>query len=111
MDWNKDSLERLDLVLQEAWERLRLEKRTDRGNLSHLWNLKLTGVGAEVVRHRQLKSGAYNPGLMVSEFVRLMNERNDLVSDSVCVMNPDRAGQFVLMKRDVASKIMMLGLP
>lgn len=111
MDWNKDSLERLSLALQESWERLRREKKTDRGNLSLIWNTKLRGLGAEVVRHRHIKSGVYSPNLMVAELIRFINERNDLVSDSVCVGNPDRPDQFVVMKRDVASKILMLGMP
>lgn len=111
MDWNKDSLERLSVSLQESWDRLRREKRTDRANLSRIWNLKLAAVGAEVVRHRHLKSGACNPSLMISEFIKLINERNELVSDSVCVGNPDRPSQWIVMKRDVAGKILLLGLP
>lgn len=110
MDWNKDSLDRLSLVLQESWEKLRREKRTDRANLSHHWNLKLRGLDAEVVRHKS-SLGGYNPTLMVLEFIKIVNERNELVSDSVCVVNPDRPDQFLLIKRDVASKILMLGLP
>lgn len=111
MDWNKESVDRLSLILRESWENLRREKKTDRGNLSRIWNLKLRGIGAEVVRHRHLKSGAYNPNMMVAEFVTLVNVRNDLVSDSVCVCNPDRPYQFVLVKRDIAGKILMLGMP
>ena len=111
MDWNKESLERLSLALQESLDRLRSEKRTDRGNLSRIWNLKLQGLDAEIVRHRHLSGEAYNPNLMVSELIRTINERNDLVSDSVCVENPDRPNQWILMKRDVASKILMLGMP
>lgn len=111
MDWNNESLDRLSLVLAESWEKLRRDKRTDRGNLSRIWNLKLKALGAEVVRHRQFNNGVYNPALMVAELIEIINARNDLVSDSVCVGNPDRSDQFVLMKRDIASKILMLGMP
>jgi hypothetical protein len=111
MEWTDVSLLRLSKLLEDAWKKLWEEKNTDRQNMSHIWNAKLKSVGAEVVRHKYIRNGAYNPTLMLAEFVKLINGRNDLVTDSVCLNNPDRPGQFIVMKRDVAWKVMMLGLP
>ena len=68
--------------------------------MTHLKELGITGVRPKGKRP-----------LFVNDIVNLINFRNDEVSGSVCVRNPDRTSQFLLVPRDVAEKILVLGMP
>lgn len=107
MDWNKEKLKGLHRIMAEAFINMQGSRKTDRKNMSELWNRRLELVGAKVVRHRHVKQG-YVSSLMVSRLVEIINSGP---LDSLCVPNPDRSGQYILVPRDMAEKILVMGLP
>jgi hypothetical protein len=106
MEWNRENLRLLEKAFLARWFRLKGENRTDRKNLSEIWNRKLRLLGISVLRP---KGKAESVG--VNDFVELLNFRNEQTADILCVSNPDRLGQFLIVPRDMASKILMLGMP
>ena len=115
MEWTKDNLSRLDTQFILRYNSFRLERRTDPRNLSELWNRHLEGLGITVVRPSptmQRRGKKPDPRLQtLSLLVRIINEDNRRVSDSVCVNNPDRPGQVLLVPRELAEKVIFIGFP
>ena len=105
MEWNKEDIAILERAVGERFSRFVAERRTDRKNLSELWNLHIKQVGITLFRHPKDKV------LTTHDVIGLINFRNPEVCDSLCIKNPDRVGQYLLLSREIASKILMLGMP
>lgn len=107
---DKSSIQALENLLSERWTKLKNERRTDRKNLSELWNLYLKGMDIAFVR---VKANTKIGGqlFVLNELIKIINFRNDEVAGRLIVPNPDRSGQYLLIPLDVAEKILVLGMP
>jgi hypothetical protein len=106
MNWNtKEEVDLLERAVAARHAKFYSELRTDRKNLSEIWNRHIKEIGISLIRHSRDKV------LTIHDIIGLINFRNPDVSDALCIRNPDRTGQFLLVPRDIASKIMMLGMP
>lgn len=109
MDWNKESVLRLEQMLIERWIRFKNEHKTDRKNLSELWNLHIKTISITCLRSKKKGKEDKNPNH--NDLIEAINFRNREVADALCVRNPDRLGQYLFVPRETASKIIALGMP
>lgn len=110
MEWNKKSVESLeDLFLKKYFE-MKEGSRTDRRNFSARWNKYLKGYEAEILHNFRLKGDRNGVSFTLGNLLDLVNYRNDVVSDALVIRNPDRIGQYILVPRGMAAKIMVLGM-
>lgn len=115
MDWDRNSIIRLSSALSERWSRFSSEKKTDRRNLSELWCKHLLSLGIVVVRPapnaKRKLTVKYDAQPLLSRLVDIINNQNAQVADALCVPNPDRPAQLVLVPRELAVKILAIGMP
>jgi len=109
MEWTVQELQVLQDAVFKRYREFRVEKSTDPKNLSELWNRHVIQVGITGIRPKG-KSPRHKL-LAASDIIEVINFRNSEVSDALCIMNPDRPGQFLLVPREKASVIVMLGMP
>jgi hypothetical protein len=112
MEWDKDTIVKLEEAVRDGCISLRRERPTDRKNFSAIWNRKLSDLGITLVIPRKRNKGRETYAhLVLSRVLEIINMENEKVSGSMIVANPDRPGQHLLVPRDIASKILMLGMP
>lgn len=116
MEWNEATVRNLESLLSERWQSMKDEKKTDRKNLSCHWNRHLKQYDIRVLRFGEGKSNdARSSYLSASQrlisIINLINFKNEEVAERLCISNPDRPGQFLLVPRDIAAKILVLGMP
>jgi len=109
MEWTRQEITLLEEAVFKRYEEFRKEKRTDRKNLSELWNRHIQQIGVTGVRPK--KKSKLSDQITVVDIIDVINFRNSEVSDALCIRNPDRVGQHLLLSRDIAGKILMLGMP
>lgn len=112
MEWDNKSVRALSEALSSAYLEIRKTTRTDRANLSAIWNRKLTQMGVTILRPSRptKKNSEGSLAIMFQELMNSINYRNHLVSEALLVSNPDRPHQYLLVPRDTASKILVLGV-
>jgi hypothetical protein len=110
MEWTKERLKTLSRALSLRYVAFREEKGTDRRNLSAIWNRHLENLGIRVVRPAAWPK-LPEKNLTLMELVRIINEENDRVAGSLCVPNPDRPGQLMLVPVELAEKVLFVGMP
>lgn len=108
MEWTRQTIELLEEAVSKRYQEFLKDRRTDRKNLSELWNRHILQIGVTGVRPKKKAKFA---AMTAHDIVDVINFRNSEVSDALCIRNPDRPEQFLLVSRDVASKIVMLGMP
>lgn len=111
MDWNSETIARLGEAVAARWVRFCTERNTDRRNLSELWTNHLLLLDIVVVRPPARKKRTAHSELILSRLVEIINNSNKRVSDALCIHNPDRPGQFLLVPRELAAKILAIGMP
>jgi hypothetical protein len=115
MEWDKEAIQKLDMLFTERWQSMRDEKRTDRKNLSCHWNRYLKQYEVRVLRFGERKPNEpRSPYLSASQrlqgFISLINFKNDEVANGLVIDNPDRPGQHILISRDMAERILVFGM-
>lgn len=107
MEWTGQELQRLQDKVSKRYDEFRKENwNTDRKNLSELWNRHIKQVGITGIRPPpNQKSVGFK------EILDVINFRNEEVSDALCILNPDRVQQFLLVPRETAEKILVVGMP
>lgn len=110
MRWNSKAVESLQKVVVNRYFEMRAENKTDRRNFSAIWNRYLKKYGAEVLHNFKNKGDQNSVTFTLGNLMDLINYRNEVVSDSVMIRNPDRMGQYILIPREMAAKIMVLGM-
>lgn len=113
MEWNLQSIHVLEVAIKDRWALMVKELKTDRKNMSEIWNRHLASFGITLLRPKTaaLPSNMSRITWQVQALKDAINFRNDDVSDALCVSNPDRPGQFMFVPRDMAEKIIFLGMP
>ncbi len=105
MEWSRESIVQLEMIIGMK------EKNTDRRNFSVIWNKYLTIYGATVLGiHRKDVKHTVPSVALFNNLLNLINYNNEMVADSVIIDNPDRLGQYILLKREMAEKILLLGM-
>lgn len=110
MEWNKKSVESLEELFSEKYLEMKRESKTDRRNFSALWNKYLKGYEAEVLHNFRGKGDKTHMSFTLGNLLDLVNYRNEVVSDALVIRNPDRMGQYILVPRGMAARIMVLGM-
>jgi hypothetical protein len=115
MDWDKESVERLEVLFMEKWTSMKNDLKTDRKNLSCHWNRYLKQYEVRVLRFGERKPNEpRSPYLSASQrfqgIIDLINFKNDEVANGLVIDNPDRVGQHMLIQREVAERILVLGM-
>lgn len=108
MEWTRQDIKILEEAVLKRYDQFRKENKTDRKNLSELWNRHILQIGVTGIRPKKKVKFV---SMTAHDIVDVINFRNSEVSDALCISNPDRPEQFLLLSRDVASKIVMLGMP
>lgn len=119
MNWNSDTVEKLNLVFHDKYKGMFSGGIHDRKNRSAIWNKYLDKYGCVVVRHdvpmstrgrKPVTNVLLNKDILIHNFVLLINMKNDLVSNGVVVKNPDRMGQWIVVSRDMGERILAFGM-
>lgn len=110
MEWDQKAIENLSSLFQQKYAEMKGAKKTDRRNFSAVWNKYLQGYGATVVFNFSNKDGKCHAIYTLQRILNLINRDNSKVSDALVISNPDRAGQFILVPREMASRIIVLGM-
>ena len=111
MEWSRESIGQLETIIGMKHREMREEKNTDRRNFSVIWNKYLTIYGATVlgIQRKDVKHNVPSVALF-NNLLNLINYNNEMVADCVIIDNPDRLGQYILLKREMAEKILLLGM-
>lgn len=110
MEWDRKAVLMFYEKIRERHGEMKKERRTDRRNFSTIWNHYLSGYGITLL---QAPSKSKFRSDMPSLFLRMMevvNYENERVRDALIISNPDRAMQYLLVPREVAEKILILGM-
>jgi hypothetical protein len=104
--WTPEQVEALNRAVLLRYNSMRVSKKTDRRNFSEIWNRHLCTHGGVVLKGLDENS----PNNALRFLLNMINYENDTVSDALVIRNPDRPGQYILLPRDVASRILLLGM-
>lgn len=113
MEWNQDTIGRVRAAFLDKYMSMKQEKRTDRANMSSFWNKYLKGYDIRVIRNhnRQGKTGnQFGTQYVLDNLIHFINFKNSDVADALIIENPDRLGQYMLVPRDKAEMILVLGM-
>ena len=113
MEWNQDTISRVRAAFLDKYMSMKQEDRTDRANMSAIWNKYLKGYDIRVVRNhsRQGKMGSnFGAQYVLENLIYFINFKNGDVADALIIENPDRLGQYMLVPRDKAEMILVLGM-
>lgn len=111
MEWNSESIKNLGNIIREKHREMQAEKRTDRRNFSVIWNKYLTIYGCVIlgIQRKDVKHNLPSAALFTN-LLNLINYNNELVADALVIDNPDRVGQYIVIKREMAEKILFMGM-
>lgn len=110
MHWDKKSIEALQALFSKKYMEMRRESKTDRRNFSARWNKYLKGYEGEILYNFQSRGTKVHVMFSLANLMDLVNYRNEVVSDSLIIKNPDRDGQYIIVPRGMAARIMVLGM-
>jgi hypothetical protein len=114
MEWNQETLGRVNLLFREKWISMRMEIKTDRSNMSAIWNKYLNKYDVTIIREEPmlscLRPKPREVRVGVPDLVRLINFKNEEVAGRLMIGNPDRPGQWLLVPREIAERILVFGM-
>lgn len=110
MEWDRKRIKELHLLFSEKYFKMRGMAKTDRRNFSAIWNKYLSRYNAEVLVNFRGKGDSVHVAHTLANIIEIVNMRNEWVAGSLVIANPDRNGQYILVPRDMAERIMVLGL-
>lgn len=111
MEWDLAAIEKLHLLFVEKHAVMRRDSKTDRSNMSAIWNKYVGGYGARVIRsesksHNKMAQKEH----VVKSIVDMLNYMNEEVSGGLLIKNPDRFDQYILISREIAERILVFGM-
>lgn len=114
MEWNSDIIEKLNMVFQEKYNSMFNNREMfDRKNRSALWNKYIKNYECRLVRNDEpgKKNHAVRSQEILSKnLIDLINFKNEEVTKGLIIRNPDRIGQYLLISRDMAERILAIGM-
>lgn len=98
----------------EKYHSMKMEQRTDRSNLSAKWNHYIRKYDIHLVVNHN-KRGKKNPNEtgvrhVMENLIQFINFNNEVVAGSIIIENPDRLYQYMLIPREKAEMILVLGM-
>lgn len=125
MDWTQEAIRNLQSLFNKKFMEMQLARKTDRRNLSAIWNRYIANYGVRIVfdfreNTRKPRRATSSVTSMqqhyaklddtLSNFISVINHNNIDVVGSLVLKNPDRHTQYLLIKRDMAERILVLGM-
>jgi hypothetical protein len=110
MEWTQEVVDKLNSVFREKYRSMSIEKKTDRANMSAIWNRYLSLYEAVVLRDQTGKCDALTSVRTLSSLIDFINLQNENVAGRVAVRNPDRPSQWILISRDIAERVLVFGM-
>lgn len=110
MEWDKKSMLLLGDKLRERYYEMKKEKSTDRKNFSVIWNRYLSSYGVTLLQSPSKSKFKSDIPALLGRIMEIVNYENDLLRDALIIGNPDRAHQYLIVPREVAQKILVLGM-
>lgn len=110
MEWNKQAISVLTDMVTKKWHDFNRETKTDRRNLSAIWNKYLNELGITLIREINTPDHKINTVGTMKMLLDTINYQNEKVSDAIIIGNPDRRSQFLLIPRETAARILVLGM-
>jgi hypothetical protein len=115
MDWDKKQVAELRGLFLRKHTEMRGKHRTDRRNFSAIWNRYLENYGIKLLNDRtpsglHVKNSLVAVNRLLVNLIDLVNYSNEDVSGALLLDNPDRPGQYLIVQRDIAERIMVLGM-
>jgi len=124
MVWDSTAISKLNELVFARHRKFVLEQKTDRKNASALWNKYLKSYDVQLIKgvvkspkrtiQRALRNTSvkYDVSLpqMLREIIDLVNYKNEDVSGGLVIPNPDRSGQYILISREIAERILVFGM-
>jgi hypothetical protein len=114
MEWDREAVSRLQLLFLRKHVEMGAKHKTDRRNFSAIWNRYLAGYDATLLGDKPSgkvsKSGEMVANRLLLSLVNMVNFDNCKVASGLVIDNPDRPGQYIVLQREIAERIMVLGL-
>lgn len=110
MEWDRNAVATLYDRLRERRLEMKKERPTDRRNFSALWNRYLEGYGIVLLQSPAKSRFQSTIPALFGRLMDLINYENGLVRDALVVANPDRPHQYLVVPREAAEKILVLGM-
>lgn len=112
MEWDKKSIDHISTLFRAKYIDLTKAHRGDPRNQSAIWNKYLNFYEVTLFMLPRDKNRTPNEAAprMFLELMNIVNYNNDAIADSIMIDNPDRIGQYLIVKRDIAEKIFLLGM-
>jgi hypothetical protein len=123
MEWNEDIVAKLNGLFEDKYKEKFVNFSwtansstqnypIDRKNRSALWNKYLKNYDCKVIRNDipGKKTNLRANEVLLSNIFNLINFQNELIANGLIIRNPDRFGQYILIPRDIAERILVLGM-
>lgn len=114
VEWDRDAVARLRGLFWRKHIEMRAKHKTDRRNFSAIWNRYLAGYDATLLGDKPSgkvsKSDEMVANRLLVSLVNMVNFDNGKVASGLVIDNPDRPGQYIVLQREMAERIMVLGL-
>lgn len=116
MNWDDSAIEKLSAVFQEKYAQMFAPpNNTDRKNRSAVWNKYVKNYDIKIVRNdvpgKSKASQVPRPSdIIIRNLIDFVNFKNESVANSLIIRNPDRYGQYILIPRDMAERILVIGM-
>lgn len=110
MEWDKKSVLLLVDKFRERYYEMKKERNTDRLNFSAIWNRYLSSYGITLLQSPTRSKFRSDMPALFGRLMEMVNYENELVRDALIIMNPDRNSQYLIVPRETAQKILVLGL-
>ncbi len=120
MEWNSEIVEKLNMAFDEKYKAMfgaavsvytGRAIPTDRQNRTALWNKYIKNYDCKLIRNDVPgKKPIRSQEILSKNLIDLINFKNESVTNSVVIRNPDRIGQYILISRDMAERILAIGM-
>jgi hypothetical protein len=117
MTWDQPTIHKLTSLFSEKHEQMfgSLKIGGDRKNRSAIWNKYIKHYDIKIVRNdvpgkSQVSNISRASEIVLSNLIEFVNLKNDSVANSLIIRNPDRYGQWLLIPRDMAERILVIGM-
>jgi hypothetical protein len=112
MIWDESTIEKLSAAFQEKHKQMFDRTSIDRKNRSALWNKYIKNYECKIIRNDVPGKSQVlrNSDIVIKNMVNLVNFRNDWLANSLVIPNPDRYGQWIIVSRDMAERILAIGM-
>jgi len=107
--WDEKTVTQISNLFKIKFHEFLISQKTDRKNRSALWNKYLEHYECKIVRSPR-NDDRNREVLLLRTFLQMINHDNQVLVDSIVINNPDRPGQYLVIKRDVAERILVLGM-